>query len=1107
MAKTPAPSSSTASDGQQSPQGDLSSLSSRVRRGALWIALSTLLLRFANIAITAVVAHILAPRDFGIFTVALTAYTIVNSLSELGIASCLIRADLDIDVIAPTMVTVSLAMSSIFAGTMALFAGHIATALGSAGGTGAVRVMALVVFISGLTAVPGAQLTRDFKQDKLFLANVISLIPSTAVLLLLAKSGSGAMAFAWSRVIAQLIMGFVMVAYTPKLYRPGISRGALSVLARFGLPLAGANFINYVLINVDYAFVGHLMGAVALGAYVLAFNLASAPGLLLGNIINNVSMPAFSRVKHDPDLLKNAMATSLRAVSLILMPMSALLMTLARPLVLTLYGAKWIASAEVLSILSLYGAISIICVLFANMLTSLGKAKIILTVQLIWLGALVPAMALGVHRDGIVGAAMAHIAVILPLVLPSYLFVLKRATGVRLTTLAKAVLPPLLAALAAALAARVTAAQFADPVVQLITGLAAGGLIYAVVAAPQGAALLSQEQSAKLQRLRIFRFYDAAARVVRLPGSGAEQRGDIGRHRAGSTASTASTGRYGSATATPPLLLDRTLPLPVVGTLPLRLASGDTAAGDNEDAARMDRIAGLLRPQAQVVPFRPRPELGELRGWCRAPGHIAVRLVTGEGGAGKTRLATQLARDMEDDGWQVLWVPPGVEPGAVGAARRDGRPALLLVDEADARTTVVRLLTEVAADVDGPDLRVMLLARSAGDWWYELVIGTGSRVGDLLTAAPPIQLGPLARGTAQEEVFDAAVAEFAAKLNVTRPAATLTLSDPDAVVLVVHTAALSAVLDHIAPASGEQPRSSTKVLDSLLRREARYGAQAADARGLDLDAARQRRAVAAACLIGADSEPAAVRLLRRIPGLVETAEQRGQVARWLHDLYPGPATADRDVSEWLGSMRPDRAAEQLVVGELTNDPRLIDALFTGLDESSAKKALTTLGRAALHYSDAVPLLARALATDLEQLAIPALAVAVNTNPMIDGLIADTVAAQVLPAPALERMAAAIPRRSVALAKTAVAVLQRLADESSAGSAERASWLSDLSTCLADLGRQEEALDTIEEAVTIWRGLARARPGEYLPDLATSLNNRSLQKRDQEEPRDKRPPGN
>ena len=736
------------------------------------------------------------------FAVALTAYIIIYNLSEFGLASCLIRADLDIDALAPTMVTVSLVTSAISAGAMAIFAKHIAAALGSAGGEEAVRIMALAVLIAGLFAVPTAQLTRDFKQDKIFWANVISLVPSTGVLLLLAKSGNGATAFAWSRVIAQLVMGCVMAASVPKHYRPGLTRDALSILFRFGLPLAGANFINFILLNVDNAFVGRLIGAVALGAYVLAFNVASWPAGLLGNVINSVSMPAFSRVKHDAELLKNAITGALRALSLILMPMCSLMMALAHPLVLTLYGAKWASSAEVLSILSLYGAISIICVLFANMLTSLGKTKFILAVQLIWLGALIPAMAIGVHRDGIVGAALAHIVVIGPLVLPSYLFVLKRATGVHFTALGKAVLPPLLAATGAAFAARGAAAQFAVPPVQLIAGLGAGGLVYAVVAAPQGLALLSQEQAAKLRARRLFRYYDAAARLARIPMSSAPRSPATGgKHRAPGSPSII---RHRSATATPPLLLDRTIPLPVFRTLPLPLPSAGTGGGHDEDTALMDRIAGLLRPQAQVVPFRPRPEMGDLRGWCRAPGHIAIRLVTGEGGAGKTRLATQLARDMEDDGWQVLWVPPGVEPGAVGAARRDGRPALLLVDEADARTTTLRLLTEVAADVGGPDLRVLLLARSAGEWWHELLNGAGRRAGDLLAAGPPVHLGPLARGTAQDEVFDAAVAEFAAKLNVTRPAATLTLSDPDAVVLSVHTAALSAVLDHIAPASGEQ---------------------------------------------------------------------------------------------------------------------------------------------------------------------------------------------------------------------------------------------------------------------------------------------------------------
>ena len=507
-------------------------LSASVRRGALWNMASTLVLRLANICLTAVVAHILSPRDFGVFAVALTAFAIVSALGELGVASCLIRADLDIDSLAPTMATVSFATSAVLAGAMAVFSKPIAAALGSPYAAGPVRVMALAVILTGVFAVPSAQLVRDFKQDKLFLANAISFIPSTVVLLLLARTGGGAMAFAWSRVVGQLAVGCVVFASVPRIYRPGITRSALLLLLRFGLPLAGANFVNYILLNVDYALVGHLMGAVALGTYVLAFNVASWPSNLLGTMINNVAMPAFTRVKHDADLLRDAIAGSLRGLSLVVFPMCSVTMALARPLVLTLYGAKWAAAASVLSILTLYSAISVICLLFANIIAGMGRTKLLLAVQLIWLVALAPAMAFGVHRDGIVGAAFAHIAVIGPIVLPCYLFALKRITGIRFALLAKAIVPALLASSAAALAARGATLLFNDPLMQLIAGLSAGGLIYLVAVSPQLITLLGEEKATELRAMRILRPYNAVARMVGLPAGNLPERASEsgGRH-------------------------------------------------------------------------------------------------------------------------------------------------------------------------------------------------------------------------------------------------------------------------------------------------------------------------------------------------------------------------------------------------------------------------------------------------------------------------------------------------------------------------------------------------------------------------------------------------
>jgi PST family polysaccharide transporter len=497
---------------------DKPSLAASVRRGALWSLANTVLLKVASLAITAVVARILSPRDFGVFTVAITAYAIVSSIGELGVSSCLIRADLDIDRLAPTMVTVSVVTSAVQAAAMVFFARPIASALGSPDAAQPIRVMALVVIIVGCFAVPSAQLVRNFRQEKLFLAEAISFVFSTAVLILLAKRGSGAMAFAWSRVAGQLVSGCVLALSAPRTYRPGLRRSALRLLTQVGFPLGAANIIGFILLNVDYGLIGHLLGAVALGVYVLAFNVASWPSSLLGAMINNVSMPAFSRVKNDPELLKSAITDAVRAISLVVMPISALTVALADPLVLTLYGSKWSQSARILQLLALYGAFSILCVLFSNILAGLGRTKLLFVMQLYWLVALVPAMVLGVHYDGVVGAALAHVIVIGPIILPFYVLTLMRMTGIRLGALARAVLPSLLVASAAALAARETSLLLmSTPLAALLAGGVAGGLIYAVATAPQAIAILNRGQGGRVRGQRILDLYQSGARLLGLP--------------------------------------------------------------------------------------------------------------------------------------------------------------------------------------------------------------------------------------------------------------------------------------------------------------------------------------------------------------------------------------------------------------------------------------------------------------------------------------------------------------------------------------------------------------------------------------------------------------
>ena len=109
------------------------SLGSQVGRGALWAVLANITMRFASVAVTAVLARLLSKEDFGVFAVSLAVYLVVASLAELGMASAIARSPMEPDDIAPTVASISILVSVGLGGAMAAFAPLLALGLGQPG--------------------------------------------------------------------------------------------------------------------------------------------------------------------------------------------------------------------------------------------------------------------------------------------------------------------------------------------------------------------------------------------------------------------------------------------------------------------------------------------------------------------------------------------------------------------------------------------------------------------------------------------------------------------------------------------------------------------------------------------------------------------------------------------------------------------------------------------------------------------------------------------------------------------------------------------------------------------------------------------------------------
>jgi tetratricopeptide (TPR) repeat protein len=509
--------------------------------------------------------------------------------------------------------------------------------------------------------------------------------------------------------------------------------------------------------------------------------------------------------------------------------------------------------------------------------------------------------------------------------------------------------------------------------------------------------------------------------------------------------------------------------------------------------------AFLLRPERAVVRFAGRAaELEELRAWCGPGAPQSVRALVGAGGVGKTRLAWELAtgfkaprrgRRRPDANCGAWLVKADKEDDAVQAARGVAKGlVLLVVDYAETRTGLERLLTEALAD-PGP-LRVLLLARSLGEWWDRLVSESDHEVSQLLRQAPQVRLGAaVARAESDAELAAAAVPYLAAELKLPAPRVEFQLPPERVPVLVLHAAALVAVL-RSAPDSAPQQVVVREegVLEELLTHEERYWRRTAKASGLPDDGEILKPVVAVAALLGAATQDEAAQLIRRIPRLAGASdEERRRWAQWLYDLYPP------DPDGRLGSVQPGLLAETHATIQLSNHPDLARACLQDLSADQAGHALTVLARAQAHHSDARQIIATALRADLANLAIPAAQVAVQTWAGLGDLLADALRDAPALLEALIGIAAALPYPSVILAQAHLSVTSRVL-KSLPPESMPLTWteyVQRVAVMLVDQGRLADARPFAEEAVNLFRELAAASPDEYRPGLAASLSNLSI----------------
>ena len=301
----------------------------------------TLITGLGQVIVTAALARLLAPRDFGLAGLGAVYVGLAAVLAQFGIGLALIqRADLTPRYIRAGF-TASILLGVLTTALVWFTAPLAAGVLGSDQLIPIIRGLSFTFVLANPGVVAEALSQRSLAWRRLMWVDVTSFLLGYAFpALLLAAAGYGVWALVVSALGQNLVRSAALLRLQPHPKWPRIGseiRELLHLGSRFTL----ARVFNYTAGQGDNLVVGRVLGIVALGYYSRAFKLMMILVTYFATVVVRVLFPIMSRLQGDPERLRATYLTGAAVLALVRAPLGALLVVLAPEFVGVILGPKW----------------------------------------------------------------------------------------------------------------------------------------------------------------------------------------------------------------------------------------------------------------------------------------------------------------------------------------------------------------------------------------------------------------------------------------------------------------------------------------------------------------------------------------------------------------------------------------------------------------------------------------------------------------------------------------------------------------------------------------------------------------------------------------------
>ncbi len=371
------------SNSGSSRRGGAESLIRTAASGVVWTAAERVGGRVLNFVVFAILAHLLAPEDFGLIALAMVVIAFGEILAGQGLTEAIIQAAVVDQERLSTAFWINVGGGGLLFLLGFTGAPFFAEAFHEPGMPVVLRALSFLFLISGISGVHHSLLAKQMRFRSLAVLGVLTAGCGAVVGVALALAGFGVWSLVGQSLSASMVGTVMLWRLEP--WRPGFvfsgekAKGLLS----FGWNVVAGRFAGFLNRRGDDLVIGAVLGSMVLGYYTVAYRVILALTSMILGTVSSVAFPVFVRVRSEARDFAGAYALAVFTTSFVAFPAFLVVGLYAREIVLLAFGGRWLPSVPVLQVLSIIGLFHGVAYPADAALLAQGKPSVVLKLKLV----------------------------------------------------------------------------------------------------------------------------------------------------------------------------------------------------------------------------------------------------------------------------------------------------------------------------------------------------------------------------------------------------------------------------------------------------------------------------------------------------------------------------------------------------------------------------------------------------------------------------------------------------------------------------------------------------------------------------------------------------